>query len=255
MKKEQNFQHMKINTKNIFSDPLYQRGIDTARVRRIVKDFDENLVNACKVSFRDGRYWVFDGQHTIAALKARNGGKDLMVDCKVFFGLTRLDEKELFVKQNGYSRSVDTLQKLRANYNFGDPDATELVRLIELAGFRVSFDKSTGPWKIVAVNAAEKAHELLGSVGFVDMLTIIGEAWSGHKDSTRAEIIGGMSLFYDTYQGVFDRKSFVSRLSAVSPIEIIREGKTSRTGGKTPFARVLLGVYNNRRKNKLEDKL
>lgn len=47
-------------------DILYQRMIDTNRVARMVKQFNPNLVNPPKVSFRDGKYWVFDGQHTIA---------------------------------------------------------------------------------------------------------------------------------------------------------------------------------------------
>ncbi len=55
----------------------YQREIKNERVKRIVKDFDERIANEPKVSYRDGKYFVFDGQHTIDARKVMNGGEDL----------------------------------------------------------------------------------------------------------------------------------------------------------------------------------
>ena len=53
----------------------YQRELKSERVKRIVKSFDERIANEPKVSFRDGKYYVFDGQHTIDARKVMNGGK------------------------------------------------------------------------------------------------------------------------------------------------------------------------------------
>ena len=50
----------------------YQRELSPDRVRRIVKAFDERIANEPKVSYRGGHYYVFDGQHTIAARKLRN---------------------------------------------------------------------------------------------------------------------------------------------------------------------------------------
>ena len=55
----------------------YQRELNEDRVRRIAAEFDERIANEPKVSCRDGRYYVFDGQHTIAARKLLNGGRDL----------------------------------------------------------------------------------------------------------------------------------------------------------------------------------
>ena len=86
------YEYKQANTKDIFVDPLYQRDLDNSKVSKIVRDWNPYLVNAVKVSWRDGKLWVFDGQHTIAACKAKRGGRDCMVDCKVFYGLTRLDE-------------------------------------------------------------------------------------------------------------------------------------------------------------------
>ena len=50
----------------------YQRTLNANRVKRIAAEFDERIANAPKVSYRDGHYYVFDGQHTIAARKLLN---------------------------------------------------------------------------------------------------------------------------------------------------------------------------------------
>ena len=74
----------------------YQRELNSRRVREIAENFDERVANEPKVSARDGRFYVFDGQHTIAARKLLNGGRDLPILCKVYTGLTERDEAVLF---------------------------------------------------------------------------------------------------------------------------------------------------------------
>ena len=57
----------------------YQRRLNPQRTKRIANAFDERIANEPKVSLRNGRYYVFDGQHTIAARVERNGGKPLPI--------------------------------------------------------------------------------------------------------------------------------------------------------------------------------
>ena len=54
----------------------YQRALHPARVARIAKEFDERVANEPKISFRDGHYYVMDGQHTIEGCILLNGGED-----------------------------------------------------------------------------------------------------------------------------------------------------------------------------------
>ena len=82
----------------------YQRELSPDRVRRIVKAFDERIANEPKVSYRGGHYYVFDGQHTIAARKLRNDNQDLKVRCKVYFGMSDKDEALLLSDQRTASR-------------------------------------------------------------------------------------------------------------------------------------------------------
>lgn len=83
------------SSKLIYPRELYQRGIQRKRVELIAKDFNEYTANEPKVSFRNGRYYVTDGQHTIEGRILRNGGRDLPILCKVYTGLT-MEQEALF---------------------------------------------------------------------------------------------------------------------------------------------------------------
>ena len=56
-----------LNTRFILKD-AYQRPLDEALVRKIVAHWNPDLMNLPKVSHRDGKYYVFDGQHTIVPM-------------------------------------------------------------------------------------------------------------------------------------------------------------------------------------------
>lgn len=250
------YEYKKINTRDINVDNLYQRDLCQTKVRKIVREFNPYLVNAVKVSFRDGKFWVFDGQHTIAALKARYKGMDCQVECKVFYGLTRLDEMDLFIAQNGAASVVGIREKFRAMNNNGDPKIREMVKLCTQAGLVVDFESGQAENRILALKALYSAYESLPADDFADMLKIIKEAWCGSPQSLTGEIIGGMAIFYRTYGEEFKRKMLVEKLRKKSPVEIVRDGRVSRSSGANRFARVILGIYNsNTSASRLEDKL
>lgn len=107
------------------TDFSYQRKIDFARVDRIVNSFDPRLANEVKVSFREGKFYVFDGAHTLSALKRIHGEDSFMVDCKVYYGLSYEDEAYLFALQSGESKDVAFNTRLRALILSGSREATD----------------------------------------------------------------------------------------------------------------------------------
>ena len=117
------YQEMMINSK-LLEVPRgsYQRELNVKRVRKIAARFDPRLVNPPKVSYRNGHYYVFDGQHTIAVLKLLNGGKDLMIRCIVYTGMTESEEALLFAQQAGESAKLTPGDKMRAMIYGGDPE-------------------------------------------------------------------------------------------------------------------------------------
>ena len=252
-------EYRKLSTKDLCIDTMYQRDLDRKRIDRIVKNYDPCLVNAVKVSYRDGRYYIFDGQHTATVEKiVKGGGEDTIVDCKIFHGLTRLDEMELFVAQNGESAVVNINAKLKALYNFGDKDVVGMVQAAQCAGVRVDFTKSQAMNKVTALSTLLKAYMHLPREQYIDMLSTISAAWGGVPDSFCREILLGMEKFYSTYYGEFRSKLLAKSLSKVSPVQIPREGRAlgAATLTASVYARIILRLYNSGRSvNKLTDKL
>lgn len=250
------FEYKDLNTKQLCVDTLYQRSIDLARVNRIVNDWCDLLVNPIKVSYRDGKYFVFDGQHTVAAFKAKNKGKDCIVPCKVFYGLTWYDEADLFLKQTGDSRKVDMTAKFRTMFNMGHPDVVRMVTMAEKSGVKIDFKKAKGYYTIICLSTLFSCSKQLSDTEYAELFYIIGAAWDGHPDAYSSEIIKGLTKFITTYRGVYKRSALVSSLQKTTPRQIINEGKTSIAPGDAKYARQILSAYNrNRTSNRLQDKL
>lgn len=250
------YEYKNLNTKQICVDPLYQRVLDTSRVNRIVNDFDERLVNPVKVSYRDGKYWCFDGQHTIAVMKRMNNGRDCVVGCKVFYGLTWFDEADLFLKQNGDSKAVDMTAKFHTMLNMGHKDVTRMIRLAESCGVTVDFKRAKNYYTIICLTTLYACSKKMNDDEYKEMFYIIRDAWDGHPDAYSAEIIKGLTRFMLTYNGEYKKSALVASLKKVTPRQIINEGKVSMSPGDTKYARQILNAYNrNRSSNRLPDRL
>ena len=140
---------MKVNSRDLEIPDAYQRKLNTERVAKIVAGFDERIANEPKVSFRDGHYYVFDGQHTIMARKHMNGDNDLLILCKVYYGMTETEEALLFAMQTGHSAALTPSAKLRANLHGEDKASSEFYEATEDAGLHVGFERGGGVGRII----------------------------------------------------------------------------------------------------------
>ena len=122
----------------------YQRNFNAKRAQKIAEEFDERIANEPKVSYRDGRYFVFDGQHTIAARKLLNNGEDVSIKCRVYFGMTEQDEALLFAQQFGVSAPLSAGARLRAQIFGGDPIAIAFMEANKDIGIQLDYDQERG---------------------------------------------------------------------------------------------------------------
>ena len=128
------------SSKLIYPREIYQRGVERKRVELIARDFNEYIVNEPKVSFRNGRYYVMDGQHTIEGCILLNGGEDRPILCKVYTGLTMEQEALLFAEQNGHSAPLSAGIKLRAKVVGGDAPSKAFVAATNRVGLSLNYD-------------------------------------------------------------------------------------------------------------------
>ena len=240
-----------INSKKMFVDPSYQRDLDMTRVKKIASKYNPCLVNEVKVSSRDGKFYIFDGQHTAAVLKMRNGG-DVDIECKVFYGLTQRDEAELFAQQNGeLARAIASNAKMRALYTAGDVDVVELKNLVEKSGFIFDFAKGKIDKRICCCSQAYKIFRMTSGYEFHTILKIVMDSWDGDKDSLRKEILGGIAILYLAHKPNLDISRMVDVFQKASPNSVLRAGKEFTTSeSDIKYARALLRLYNKGRTSK-----
>jgi len=236
--------------------PEYQRVLSSPQVKRIVADFNPNLLNPIKVSYRGGVYYCFDGQHTLAALRMLNNGEDVLVDCKVYIGMSKEDEAELFAEQNGHSRKVEKRDELKALYIAKNETVVKFKTAVEKHGISCDFTASNGDGRLVSYNKAltifKKSPDALDRI-----LTIVSGAWNSEHDSLRNEMLGGLYVFDKTYGDKYSLGTAIKKFSNTSAKKIIRDAKATPITGDKRYAAQLVDLYNMKLtgKNRLEKEL
>ena len=232
----------------------YQRPVDEKAVDQLIQDWDERLLDPLTVSFRDGKFFVVDGQHRIAAMRKMNHGREVMVSCKVYSGLTYEQEADLCYKLDKAKKRLSLSQSTNALAESGtDAEIVEIRRLIEESGLHWGLNKSrSGRGKhgeIQATRAVINAYRLLGGPGFSRLLYLLRAAWNGEPRSLNAVILSGLALFLKTYETEVNDHTLIKRLQTIEPEEIIRRGKMDFSTSSTAlrYARVILEKYNGQR--------
>lgn len=238
------YEYTRLPSAVLESDISYQRSIDMKRVNRIVENFDARLVNPLKISNRDGRYYIFDGAHTLAALKIVHKFDNFLVDCKLFHGLTYEDEAYLFALQNGEFKAVATAPRLKALVRSNDDKARDLLARTEEAGFKLAgnghgtANKTLGCmaklWKIYNMSP-----ELYSKTLFYLM-----EAWHGAAWSLAANIVGAVALFIHVYGEEMNQNRFLKQLRTadLAALKRLKDGDAKNKDYTYAFA--LLKLYN-----------
>lgn len=171
------FAYQMVNSALLIPCAEYQRVLHVEKVAHIAENFSEYVANEPKVSFRDGRFYIFDGQNTVEARRTCNGGMELPIRCKVFYGLTKEDEATLLAIQTGNATCLTAGERLRANLVAENPDALYFVGITSNAGVEFAYDGIRAPWKIYCIETAYELYKQYGCERYVEMLRIINEAW------------------------------------------------------------------------------
>ena len=235
----------------------YQRNFNVNRAKRIAEEFDERIANEPKVSYRDGKYFVFDGQHTIAARKLINGGEDVPIKCKVYFGMTEQDEAMLFAQQFGVSAPLTAGARIRALIFGGDPIAIEFMEVNKDIGIQLDYDQERGLNRFGCIQTAFNAYMRIGEERYKEAMNILKTAWNGEPDSFRAENVLAMTHFVDLYHDEYCPHRLITRLRLVDPLTIYREGRATgvNLAGYKKYLIQVFRIYNgNSKKHSLKMK-
>ena len=238
-------------------DPSYQRRMNAAQVDRIVAEFNPLLVDAVKVSQRDGHFFVFDGAHTLAALRRIHEGKPFMVECKVFSGMTYQEEAELFALQTGTSRTVSFDYKLRAKLAAETPKEKAFLEATEAAGLHLSdVQRSSMRYVIAAKATAQRIFDNYGADLYIDMLRLIVETWDAVEWSLSKPVLNGCAGFLNVYGDEYKRDRFIRKLAYTNADELAAIARRQNVKDQPrQYAMAILELYNKGGRGRLDESL
>ena len=104
-------------------DDSYQREVDKKNINHLFSDWDNDRCDFIIVSFRNGKFYIIDGQHRYFAAKLK-GLKEL--PCIILIGLTRKQEARLFSRQNENVKKLTIYDVFKANIVNGDVSIPEI---------------------------------------------------------------------------------------------------------------------------------
>ena len=228
-------------------DLNYQRKVDMERVQEIVDNFNHCIVNPLKVSHRDGQYFVFDGGHTLMALKYMNKDKDSFpVECRVYENLTYEEENQLFAMQTGYAKPISVKNEMKALQNAKDQETLDIVQATEDTGLNLAIRENT-EGSIRAIGKARNLYRKYGEDIYSAALSLIRETWGGKSSSLTANMLGGVCVFLKEFGSEYSYDRFLRKLKEKNPVDIRTMAKRGKTEYQTMDAAVateIAGIYN-----------
>lgn len=255
MDKKFRIEYQRINTRDLIPHPIAQRDFVKSHGDKLAKQFNWDLYDPVRVSFRNGKYWVIDGQHRLYAIKKNARGKDTVVLCRVFYGMTELDEAEYFLQKGLIVRDLTVADNFNVEYKIGDESIVGMVRGAESAGWTVDFKRKKKPGRITSLKALKKCYDSLSYEAYVNMLKALRMSWGNDANAVSAMILYGAAMFFSLYYGRFEINDLVARINKVSPTTILRDGQALKTSTYNygslrqgiPYARAILNQYNVKR--------
>ena len=233
----------------------YQRSVNKKRVDAIVESFNPNRMRPIDVSYRDGKYFCFDGQHRTAVYKLLSIPT---IPAVIHFGLSYEDEARLFVEQSVNVGSINNVSKWHGCLEAKDKEPMIINNICQKFGYTVAAKRAKQQnTNIHCISALQKAYHDIGASGLECVLSLINDAWYGKPDSVRIDVIDGLALIRKIYDNDpskpsrIDWKRMRRILKANSPTSLIFDAGKYRIGKYdwgsnrgVPFARHLIEVYN-----------
>ena len=243
---ESKYEMRTINT-NVLIIPreTYQRSLQSDEVKEIIAQFNPYLMNEPKVSFRNGKYYVFDGQHTIVSLLQMNDGKHFPILCKVYYGMTEQEEAKLFSMQTGAGRKLTPADRIRAELYAKDIASMKFRDATLKAGVSFEHSGASNSCCLRCIHTARSEYERVGEKIYTEALDIMVEAWTGYRSAFKADVLKAVVAFVNEYSGKYNRERLIARLKAEDPETIYR---TIRSDFDTPvelrYINPIVKIYN-----------
>lgn len=222
----------------------YQRPVDMKKVEAIMREFNPRRVRPIELSYRDGVYYCFDGQHRLRAYQRLGQTK---IEAQVHFGLTYNEEAKLFADQHRNEKHISKRDEWRARVLAGNADTSASVvqEALRVYGYTMDICPQAGLTPVGAINEIQKLYEESGLEGLNSALAIATGAWGNTRDAVHREILSGLRFIVKSYPIRKPQvKRFIKKLSVFPPREILKKSATVFGRGGKRTARCMVDYYN-----------
>lgn len=184
-----------------------QRELKQYRVDHLIAHFDPEQIGTPVVNERAGRFFIIDGQHRVAALKAIYDDSH-QVQCWTYVGLSQEEEAERFLKLDD-TLTVAALDRYRVGVQAGREVESDIDRIVRACGMVVTQQKVEGG--IGAVGTLRRVYVRSGPQVFSRTLRIIDAAFG--TVGLQAAVIDGVGLLCDRYNGELKDELVITKLT------------------------------------------
>ena len=143
----------------------YQRPLSAEKIKKNKREFNMDRVNAILVNYRDGKFYVIDGQHTLELLIEMGETEGF---AKILIGRSFKYESELFYKQDDGNSRVSAWDKYVARIAAGEPIAIIGKKVCDKYGITIknrNHSTAIGPSKSMHLYSIRKLDEIVKKGG------------------------------------------------------------------------------------------
>jgi len=247
-----------VKISDLLIDYTYQRSPIKAKVNKIAKNFDPDLLGVIICSMREnGIIAVIDGSHRVHAL-LQKGLTDSVVNALVYFDLTIKEEAKIFALMNQEHTKPNPGEIFKAGIIAGDEETIAINKIIEKLGLKIGV--GPGDNKLRAISTVKRIYRNAGGRVLFKTLSSIKQAYGDSSAVMRDVLISAVAIVFNRYGDQVDVDRMVKALrkfgnptSLIANAQSMMNGKVSQvTTTALPF--MIVNAYNSRlTKNRLAD--
>jgi len=247
----------KIKVSDLMVDFTYQRMPINAKINKIIKTFDPDLLGVIICSMREnGDVAIIDGSHRYHALTRMNQF-DLCINALVYFGLSLQDEAKIFALSNQEHTKPSTVDIFKAGIVAGDEITIAINAILNKNGFYVGV--GPGNNKIRALVTLKRIYINAGANILDQTIRIIKAAYGSNSDVMRDQLMSAVAVILYRYKNVDEKRMVQALLKFGNPISLLSNAKamlpsSSNAITYTSLPYLIVQKYNTKLKsNRLAD--
>lgn len=229
-------------------DQAYQGRSNTRIVNKIAENWDNDLAGVVVLSYRDGKYYVVDGQHRVLAAQKAGVYK---LRALIYEDKPQVEEAGMFTGLN-FKHNTRLADVFKSNLLAGHTKEREINHAVHEIGMRVA-DVPHDPMALRSVSTLYNIYENYSLDLLRTVLDIVKRAFGSYPDfqkAVSAEALLGLTRMLHRYPDL-DKERLINAISKVAPTtlagtaSLIRDERSLGANRAIAFGIALTNLYNS----------